>query len=146
VIGPRKVPGVERAAGGVAELADERVVDGLEPAWSVSDSRMVNSLGDTVLPETPMERRPSISRTMRRPSSTGRTPLLKTRENVPSTMRSSRLSKFRRPTVVTISAAPRARFAGERRADRLGTSRTRSASASAPSTLRLPSCPLPALP
>ncbi len=54
--------------------------------------------GITVRPRTSTDRLSSISRTIRRPSSTGRRPLRKARAKTPSTIRSRRRSNPDRPT------------------------------------------------
>ena len=64
----------------------------------------MKALGTTVPPRTPTERLSSISRTSRRPSSTGRSPLLNARANAPSTRRSRRRSNPRIPIVGRLSA------------------------------------------
>src|SRR5918993_1266945 len=64
---------------------------------SLGESHTVKALGTTVPPRTPTERWSSISRTIRRPSSTGRSPLLNARAKAPSTRRSSRRSNPRIP-------------------------------------------------
>ena len=79
----------------------------------------VKWLGTTVRPRTSTERLSSISRTMRRPSSTGRRPLRNARANAPSTMRSSRRSNPDRPTGRPYAASPTARPRVARGRDRL---------------------------
>ena len=97
------VTGVSRAA-----LDNSRMSDSRMPAicsWSSGDRRTANALGATGRPLTPIERRSSISRTSRRPISTGRTPDLNTRAKVPSTICSRRRSIARSPTQAHVSGA-----------------------------------------
>src|SRR3954451_8400050 len=67
-------------------------------SWSSAPSWIAKWFGNTVRPRTSTDRLSSSSRTSRRPSSTGRSPLRNARANTPSTIRSKRRSKPFRPT------------------------------------------------